>query len=94
MGLRKVKAYKKLSMRKRLRIEGVKKLGKSLSSQKKISLDFAVDRFIRDASCRHGRSLGSPCVSFDADNEGVCTLDGRICDILTAKGERYRLEYE
>jgi hypothetical protein len=96
LGLKKAKAYKKLSMRQRLRKEGVKlkQFGKPLSGQKKVSLDRAVDRFIREASCRHGRSLGSPCISFDAEEEGVCKLDGHICDMLTAKGERYRLEYE
>jgi hypothetical protein len=53
-----------------------------------------VDRFIREGSCRYGRSLGSPCVSFDAGAKGVCKRDSRVCDLLTEKGERYRREYE
>ena len=57
-------------------------------------LDRLVDRFIREGSCRRGRSLGSPCVSFDAGAKGVCKRDGRICDLLTEKGERYMSEYE
>lgn len=92
--MRKVKAYKKLSMRERLRIQGAKQFGKPFAGPKKFALDHAIDRFIREASCRHGQSLGSPCVSFDTDSEGSCKRDGRICDLLTAKGERYRLEYE
>lgn len=41
-----------------------------------------------------GRSLGSPCISFDAGANGVCKRDGRVCDLLTEKGERYMREYE
>ena len=63
-------------------------------SREGVWLDRMVDRFIREGSCRRGRSLGSPCVSFDAGSKGVCKRDGRICDVLTANGEQYRREYE
>jgi hypothetical protein len=55
------------------------------------ALDRAVDRFIRDSSCRHKQPLGSPCV---ARAKGVCKRDGRIRDVLTEMGKRYRREYE
>jgi hypothetical protein len=89
----KVKAYK-LSMRERRRLEGVTHFGSRQSGSEGISLNRAVDRFIREGSCRHRQSLGSPCVSFDAAAKGVCKRDGRICDLLTEKGERYLREYE
>ena len=94
VSMRKVKAYKKLSMRKRLRLEGVTHFGSHPSGREGVSLDRLVDRFIREGSCRHRRSLGSPCVNFNTDAKGACKLDGRVCDILTAKGERYRREFE
>jgi hypothetical protein len=104
LGVRKVKAYKKLSMRERRRLEAsarfarygddVTVFGKLPSGREGAAFDRMVDRFIREGSCRHGWSLGSPCVSFDAGAKGVCKRDGRICDLLTEMGERYRREYE
>ena len=90
----KTKSPKKLSVRERQRLVGVTYFGKRLSGREGVSLDRVVDRFIRQGSCRHGRSLGSPCVRFDAGAKGVCKRDGRTCDVLTEKGERYRREYE
>jgi hypothetical protein len=90
----KVKAYKKLSMRERQRLRGFTHFGNRQSGRERVSLDHAVDRFIREGSCRHMQSLGSPCVSFDSAAKGVCKRDGRICDLLTDKGERYWREYE
>jgi hypothetical protein len=95
----KTKSPKKLSERerRRRRIEGVKgalTFGKLPSGREGIALDRAVDRFVREGSCRHKQSLGSPCVSFDGAAKGACKRDGRICDVLTEKGERYRREYE
>ena len=81
-------------MRERRRLEGVAHLGERLSGHEGGSFDRMVDRFIREGSCRHRRSLGSPCDSFNTAAKGVCKRDGRICDVLTAKGERYRREYE
>ena len=60
----------------------------------KSALTRAVDKFIRESSCRHMQSLGSPCASFDEASEGKCKRDGHICDLLTEKGERYLREYE
>ena len=94
LGVRKVKAYKKLSMRKRRRLEGVAHLERRLSGHEGISLGRMVNRFIREGSCRHRQPLGSPCDSFNTDAKGLCKRDGRICDVLTEKGERYRREYE
>lgn len=94
MGIRKVKAYKKLSMRKRMLLESKTHFGKHPSGQRSIRFDHAVDKFIRAGSCRHKRPLGSPCTSFDVISEGTCKRDGRICDLLTEKGERYQREYE
>ncbi len=94
MGVRKVKAYKKLSVRERRRLAGVMHFEKRLSDREAVSLDRAVDRFIREGSCRHKQSLGNPCVDFDADAEGNCKRDGHKCDLLTEKGERYQREYE
>ena len=94
LGVRKVKAHKKMSMRQRLRLEGVNHFGKQPYGQRGIRFDRAVDRFIREGSCRHRHCLGSPCVFFGTEAKAVCKLDGHICDLLTAKGERYRLEYE
>jgi hypothetical protein len=85
---------KKLSARKRRRLEGAEYFGKVSSGHERVAFDRAVDRFIRESSCRHKQSLGSPCVDFDAGAKGVCKRDGRICDILTEKGERYLREYE
>jgi hypothetical protein len=93
----KTEAYKKKPMRERLRLEGAgdaTTFGNIPSGRMGVALDRAVDRFIREGSCRHKQSLGSPCVSFDASTEGICKRDGRICDLLTEKGERYRREYE
>ena len=81
-------------MRKRLRLEGVTQFEKHPYIQRGVRLDLAVDRFIREGSCRHRQPLGSPCVSFDAIALGECKLDKRICDLLTGKGERYRESYE
>jgi hypothetical protein len=92
----KIKTYKKKSMRERLRLEGAgdaTTFGKIPSGRIGFALDRAVDRFIREGSCRHKQSLGSPCVNFD-DAQGVCKRDGQICDLLTEKGERYQREYE
>jgi hypothetical protein len=97
----KTKAYKKKSMLERRRLEdrtrfgrGVTSFGKLPSGRERIALDIAVDRFIREGSCRHGQSLGIPCADFDADAEGNCKRDGHKCDLLTEKGERYLREYE
>jgi hypothetical protein len=90
----KTKSPKKLSVRERRRLEGVTQFGKLPSGREGVALDRMVDRFIREGSCRHGESLGSPCVSFDTGAKGVCKRDGHICDVLTEKGERYRREYE
>ena len=79
-------------MRKRLRFEGATNFGNY--PVKRASLHRLVDRFIRAGSCRHRHCLGSPCVFFDTEAKGVCKRDGHICELLTAKGERYRLEYE
>lgn len=79
-------------MRKRLRLGGVTHFGNY--PVKRASVDRQVDRFIREGSCRHRHCLESPCESFDAASEGKCKRDGRICDLLTEKGERYRLGYE
>ena len=57
-------------------------------------LDRLVDRFIRRVVVGVGGRWGSPCVSFDAGASGVCKRDGRICDVATEKGERYRREHE
>jgi hypothetical protein len=38
--------------------------------------------------------LGKPCESFDDTQGGVCRHDGRICDLLTQRGERYLREFE
>ena len=81
----------------RRRIEGAKgaiTFGKIPSGREGVALDRALDRFIREGSCRHRQPLGSPCVSFNAGAKGVCKRDGRICDLLTEKGEQYWREYE
>ena len=91
----KKKSLKKLSVRKRRRLIGAKYFGeKHLSSREKTTLDRAVDRFIRESSCRHKQPLGSPCESFDEASGGKCKRDGNICDLLTEKGKRYMREYE
>jgi hypothetical protein len=90
----KTKSPKKLSVRERRRLAGAIPFGKLPSGHERVSLDRMVDRFIREGSCRYGRSLGSPCVSFDAGAKGVCKRDSRVCDLLTEKGERYRRECE
>ena len=90
----KIKSPKKLSVRERRRLAGATYFGKRLLGCEGVALDLMVDRFIREGSCRHGRSLGSPCVSFDDAANGVCKRDKRICDLLTEKGERYWREYE
>jgi len=100
--LRKVKAYKKKSLRERGRLEGTSFSGKGvvsfgrerLSSSQRVSLDHMVDKFIRGGSCRHGRPLGVPCDTFDVGGKGVCKKDGGTCDLLTEKGERYLREFE
>jgi hypothetical protein len=97
MTRRKTKAFKKKSMRERLKLESGEEaitFGKIPSGHESIVLDRAIDRFIREGSCRHRQSLGSPCVSFDDAAQGVCKRDERICDLLTEKGERYLREYE
>ena len=92
----KTKSPKKLSWRQRQRL-GIAKdtveFGKISNGQRR-SLDHAVDRFIREGSCRHKQPLASPCANFDAAKEGICKNDGRICDFLTEKGKRYWREYE
>ena len=97
----KTKSRKKLSVRERLRIKcdtrfgkGVTFFGKLPSGRKGAALDLMVDRFIREGSCRHRQSLGSPCVSFDDGAKGVCKRDGCICDLLTEKGTQYWRDYE
>jgi hypothetical protein len=96
--MRKVKAFKKLSMRERrrrgLEAMGATVFGKIPSGREGVAYNRSIDRFIRAGSCRHKQPLGNPCDSFDADAEGVCKRDGRICDLLTEKGERYLREYE
>lgn len=96
MGVRKVKAYKKLSLRERQRREGVEKFGKKplgfgAVSVNSLALDRLLDAFVHESSFRHGRDLGNPCVSFDA---GVCKLDGSVCDLETEKGRRYLRDFE
>jgi hypothetical protein len=97
MGRWKKKSPKKLSVRKRQNLEnanGSAGLFGEIPAGQKFALTRAVDKFIRESSCRHMQSLGSPCASFDAASEGKCKRDGRICDLLTEKGERYLREYE
>ena len=95
MGKWKTKSPKKLSLRKRLRRqnEHAEMFGEIPAGHKAKFTQF-VDKFIRESSCRHMQSLGSPCESFDEANAGKCKRDGRICDLLTEKGERYMREYE
>lgn len=97
----KTKAYNKKSMRERRRLEDVARFGKGVASFGKLpsgregaAFDRSVDRFMRAGSCRYKQPLGNPCDSFVAGSEGVCKRDGRICDLLTEKGERYLREYE
>jgi hypothetical protein len=93
----KTKAYKKKSMRERQKVESTVdgfKFGRIPSGRERVAFDLAVDRFIRDSSCRHKQLLGNPCASFDATAEGKCKRDGLLCDLLTEKGERYWREYE
>lgn len=97
----KTKACKKKSMRQRQRLEAAAHFGESVvpfgklpSGRERVAFDHFVDKFIREGSCRHGQSLGVPCVDFDADAEGACERDGHKCDLLTEKGERYMREYE
>jgi hypothetical protein len=97
MGRWKKKSPKKLSMRKRRSLDKQHEeafIFGEIPPGKKAALARAVDKFIRDGSCRHMQSLASPCASFDAASEGKCKRDGRICDLLTEKGERYMREYE
>ncbi len=97
MGKWKKKSPKKLSVRKRHSSEkhnGEAFLFGEIPAGRKAALTRAVDQFIRDSSCRHMQSLASPCSSFDAASEGKCKRNGRICDLLTEKGERYLREYE
>jgi hypothetical protein len=92
----KTKAYKKKSMRERRGLEAagnVTAFGRISSGHERAVLDLAIDRSIREASCRHKQSMGSPCVSFDGA-QGICRRDGLICDLLTERGERYWREYE
>ena len=92
LGRWRVKAYKKMSMRDRLRLEGAVPFGNY--PIKRVSADRLVDRFIREGSCRYRRPLGSPCDNFASKENGMCKLDSRICDLLTEKGERYQSQYE
>lgn len=96
MGKWKTKSPKKLSMRERQRKAGVEKaeIFGEIPAGHKFDLTRAVDRFIRESSCRHMQSLGSPCEDFDESNEGKCKRDGKTCDLLTEKGERYMRDYE
>jgi hypothetical protein len=97
MGRWKKKSPKKLSARKRHSYEkanGSAELFGEIPAGRKVALTRAVDKFIRESSCRHMQSLGSPCESFDAASDGRCKRDGRICDLLTEKGERYMRKYE
>jgi hypothetical protein len=67
MGNLKKKSPKKLSLRKRQRLEnshGAFAFGEIPAGQK-FALATAVDKFIRASSCRHMQSMGSPCESFD-----------------------------
>jgi hypothetical protein len=96
MSKRKTKSPKKLSMRERQRMQnsnGAMMFGE-IPVGKKVAFANHIDEFIRASSCRHMQSLGSPCISFDETSEGKCKRDGRICDLLTEKGERYMREYE
>lgn len=95
----KIKAYKKKSIRERRRLEVTLRFGKSAftlgkipSGRAGVAFDRAVDRFMRDGSCRHGQALGNPCISFGV--EAMCERDGLICDLETEKGLRYWREYE
>jgi len=95
----KTKSPKKLSVRERQRQRLIKADGRAelfgeIPAGQKFALAKAVDKFIRESSCRHMQSLGSPCASFDEASDGKCKRDGHICDLLTEKGERYRREYE
>lgn len=90
--LRKIKAYKKLSKRKRLRLEGVTTF--SDYPIKRASTDRLVDKFIREGSCRHKRPLGSPCNNLAHDLKGTCEIDTQVCDLLRIKGKRYWLQNE
>jgi hypothetical protein len=97
MGRGKKKSPKKLSVRERQRLRngnGSAAMFGEIPADRKFALTSAVDKFIRESSCRHMQSLGSPCADFDADAKGACKRDGRICDLLTEKGERYWREYE
>jgi len=62
--------------------------------KKRATTNSLVNGFIHEGSCRHKRPLGSPCVYFDSEAKGVCKLSRYVCDVLTAKGERYRNQYE
>ena len=97
MGKWKKKSLKKLSVRNRQDLEkhkGEASLFGEIPAGRKTGLARAVDKFIRESSCRHMQSLGSPCDSFDEASEGKCKRDGRKCDLLTEKGEQYMREYE
>jgi hypothetical protein len=85
----KTKSPKKMSARARCRATGVE-YGSKL--ERHVELDRMFEKFMREGSCRHREPLGAPCVSFGAN--AVCERDGRICDVETEKGERYRREYE
>lgn len=61
---------------------------------RKSALAMAFDKFIRESSCRHMQARGTSCESFDESSKGKCKRDGRICDLLTEKGEGYMREYE
>lgn len=90
--MHKVKAYKKLSLRKRLRLEGITTFG--TYPVKKASIDRLVHKFICEGTCRHNQPLGNPCFNFDAEADGICRRDERTCDQVTEAGERYRRGYE
>lgn len=97
MGKWKKKSPKKLSKRKREKLEKNNKeeatLFGEIPASKKAALARTVDKFIRASSCRHMQSLASPCESFD-ETSGKCKRDERKCDLLTEKGQRYWREYE
>jgi hypothetical protein len=50
-----------------------------------VGLTVSLTELFMRVGCLQGRSLGSPCVSFDAGAEGVSKRDGWICDVLTTK---------
>ena len=84
-------APKKLSLRERQRLEGFTPVGKRLSGCEHIAVDRVIDRLIREGSCRHEWSMGTPC---ELDKNGLCSIDLRECDTYTEKGEAYRAKFE